>query len=943
MAVVGEAHILVKAITTGVQGDIQRAFKGLSGEGGSARKSGESLGAAFSRGFSQSSGSNVFSKVADAIGTMVPQADAARESFAKLSRTSFTAGTAISSLIGAIGSVIGSLGSLVSAAAIGSVSVLGLVGAFVSLRIGAFAAKLALGGIGGAFSAATKAQGGLGKSLAEINKQFKELKRNAESAAMSEKRAGLDLEKARNSLARMQDLPPNNMARREAELALEEAELNYRQAKERSKDLNDELKKGKKGIKDSLGGGTDPYAGLTKSQKEFAKALVAMKPKFDELKEAVAKGFLPVLKDQLDRIMNGPLFPVIKTGLEGIGTALGKGAKSFTDYLVSVDGIRKIELLFKNSEPVIEKFGVILGKVFDGFLGMLEYAQPLVDGFMTLLDDLATGFQKMFNPDTEEGKKNLTDFFAEVSRVAGQFGDVFKNIFGGIGEIIKANTGPGSGADILMKGLIEATSGFAALDGSAKGKGSLRQYFIDVAENAKPVFGLIGDIGKSLLVLGANPAIGETFTKLREAGPDIQEIFEKFIEAGPSLADLVVNLAKLINAFSDSESPKIFFDTINAFVKPLADFFAIEGVKAVTDFIGRILAFGLALGTVISTFKFFSFVLFGGFGMLSKQIGNAFKFFARGGGFDGVRLAFMYFFDAVKAVAGRALGFIAGLGPKLLSFGGSILGFFGKMGGAILSVARTIGMGIRLLFAANPIGFIITAVILLVEALVWFFRETELGKEMWANFTAFLETSFTAIGEWFAGLGTSMSDIWNGFVGFLTDGWNGFTAGFQTAIQNFPRVWNAVWTGVGNFFRGIINGWIGMVEGFINFFINGINRLIGGLNLVLDGVRAATGGAINLRVSPIPPVAIPRLAKGGVVMPSAGGSLVNVAEAGRPERVEPLDENGLSKRDKVLIAAMSNGGGGSTINVYPSAGMNEKDLADMVSRRIAFEIRKGSF
>ena len=658
MAVVGEAHILVRAITTGVQGDIQRAFRGLSGEGGSARKSGESLGAAFSRGFRESSNSNVFSKVADAIGTMVPQAQAAAVSFSRLSRTSMTAGTAISVVIGAIGSLIGSLGSLVSAAAIGSASVLGLVGAFVSLRLGAFAASFALGGIGAAFNSATKAQGGLGKSLAEINKQFKELRRNAESAAMSEKRAGLELEKARNNLARMQDLPPNSMARREAQLALEEAELNYRQAKERSKDLNDELAKGKKGITDSLGGGADPYAGLTKSQKEFAKALVAMKPKFDELKEAVAKGFLPVLREQLDRIMNGPLFPVIKTGLEGIGTALGKGAKAFTDYLVSVDGIRKIDLLFKNSEPVIEKFGTILGKVFDGFLGMLEYAKPLVDGFMTLLDDLATGFQKMFNPDTEEGKKNLTDFFAEVSRVAGQFGDVFKNIFGGIGEIIKANTGPGSGADILMEGLKTATAGFAALDGSATGKGSLRQYFIDVANNVKPIIGFIGDIIKGLLIAGANPAIGETFTKLREAGPEIQDMMTKFIEAGPSLAELAVNVSKIINAFTDSEAAKIFFDTLNTAAKILADILQNEGVKAVLDFIGRIFAFTLAVGLLTNTFKFFGFVVLGNLKRIAGAIGGAFTFFARGGGFDGVRLAIMYFFDGVKAVFGRVIGFV---------------------------------------------------------------------------------------------------------------------------------------------------------------------------------------------------------------------------------------------------------------------------------------------
>ena len=81
-------------------------------------------------------------------------------------------------------------------------------------------------------------------------------------------------------------------------------------------------------------------------------------------------------------------------------------------------------------------------------------------------------------------------------------------------------------------------------------------------------------------------------------------------------------------------------------------------------------------------------------------------------------------------------------------------------------------------------------------------------------------------------------------------------------------------------------------------------------------------------------------------MPSAGGSLVNVAEAGRPERIEPLDANGLSARDKAMIDMMSKGSAGNgatpiTMNIYPSAGMDEKDLAAVVSRQLAFELRKG--
>jgi hypothetical protein len=39
---------------------------------------------------------------------------------------------------------------------------------------------------------------------------------------------------------------------------------------------------------------------------------------------------------------------------------------------------------------------------------------------------------------------------------------------------------------------------------------------------------------------------------------------------------------------------------------------------------------------------------------------------------------------------------------------------------------------------------------------------------------------------------------------------------------------------------------------------------------------------------------------------------------------------------------LSGGSGGSTINVYPSPGMDEVELASLVNRQIAFQLRKGA-
>jgi hypothetical protein len=60
------------------------------------------------------------------------------------------------------------------------------------------------------------------------------------------------------------------------------------------------------------------------------------------------------------------------------------------------------------------------------------------------------------------------------------------------------------------------------------------------------------------------------------------------------------------------------------------------------------------------------------------------------------------------------------------------------------------------------------------------------------------------------------------------------------------------------------------------------------------------------------------LAKGGVARATSGGVPAIIAEAGRDERVEPLDNEGMSKRDKAImraVAAAAGGKGSMTINV----------------------------
>lgn len=948
MAVVGEAHILVRAITTGVKGDIERAFKGLSGEGGSARRSGESLGDAFSRGFNSSSGKNIFTNITNGLNTMNPAAEGARKRFQSLVRTGYSAGTAVSVLIGGVASLASGFLSLGSAAAVASVSLLGVVGTFVSLRIGAFAAKLALGGIGAAFSSATSAQGGLGKSLAEINKQFKELTRNAESAAMSEKRAALELEKARNNLARMQDLPPNNMARREAELALEEAELNYRQAKGRSKDLNDELKKGKEGI--ASAGAVDPYAGLTKSQKVFAQELVKLKPKLDELKEAVAQGFLPELMKQLKILANGRFFDVVKAGLAGIGDSLGIGAKNFTDYVKSTGNLDKLEKVFAQSKPTIEAFGTILGKALDGFLSVLVFADPLVKQFVGFLDRNLGKFANFMN--APENKAEIEGFFSTVSLLAKDFAEIFGNLFGGFGNIIKANIGPGSGGQILINYLKEVTGKFKGLE-QIDGK-PMKEFFAGAAENAKAVLGSVGALLGEIFKLADDPAIKETFDILKKGAAPLGEILGKYIAAGPSFANLVVTLTNISNKLTDTKAMQTFFDTLNAIAGVVDKALGNETVQKILAITGQIFAFVSAIGLALSAAKFFGSVVVGSMQAVLGPIGKI------GTGILKARdsFAMLTYSNNIFAQAFGKLGFALMKSPVLIAIGILIAAFvylyntsdeFRKfIDTTMKSVLDSLGE------AFNRIGAAVQPIIdVLVNQLIPILAETL--RPVIEILMVFIGSLAVFIGELLANAFETVMPFIKGFLDVAMLVIN-IVGGVITIIGELIKaLFTGDWTRFGEVFKGIINriiaGIVKLFEGAVNMVIDGINSLmhaffngVGGG--IADAVKLFSGGTINLKAPNLikkvtfTPI---QLGEGGTVFPSPGGTFAQIAEAGRPERVEPLDPDGLSNRDKAIINKLSGGANGMTINVYPSAGMDEKGLADMVSRRIAFEIRKGAF
>lgn len=1004
MPVVGEAHIIVRALTTNVAKDIEKGFNGVGGEAGkSSGRAGRTLAQKFQEGMNRSVKTTVFGKWADGLREMAPAAEGTRDAVNQMIISGYKMSALAPVIIGSIGVIIGGLGALIGAAGGAAASFTAIIGVFMAFKLASMVGKMALEGVAEAVQGGVQAQKNYAATLRDTREELQQLRFDAEDAALAEQGAAIALEKAREGLARTQDLPTDSRARREAELQLKQADLAYRRAKDRSSDLNEELRTGQKAKEKALA--NDPFKDLTPTQKVFARYLVTIQEQFKTLRELAARGFLPVLQVQIQRLMRTG-FPLLQRGISGISTALGKATKSLTDALLAPDTLSSVNKIFTTMAEVIAKFGPILGNIIQAFADIMSASSPLILRFVEWIDNIAADFSDWITKLNKDGR--LTDFFNRAGQIAADFGAVFGNLIKGLIALIAANFGPGTGGDMILQWLKEATEGFFTL---GKDEAGLIKYFQDVAKNFTTMFSGLGGIIGELAKLGADPNIAMFWESIKKATPLIGEMLAKFSPLMPILGEFVYQLLETINALADTGGPRNFFTVLLESLTILNGILKTDTAKSVLEVSSSI--HGLLLGFT-SVFKIAKKGIDYMIGDLIAVLDTIDKF-AKGierlgkiykGTIDGIvkfvewtkkdnwvkrlntwitqkAIAVQKAYHAVMSSVYRGIQNVIArikawtlwtkisiawqkisntvtlLGVKaqnlferavlaskaaLVKLGNAVknMTIWEKLrqtataagtaiqqlftlamvytktalinaGNAIKNwtiweklrqIATVIGTTIQAAFnavmALNPIALIVIAVAALVAGLVYFFTMTEQGKQLWASFVNFMSTS-----------------------------WAAFADGFSKAFM-----------GVLGFFQTIVNTVTNSVKGFINWIIDGLNSMIDGANQLLGLLSNVTGGAVNWKLS-----GIPKLAEGGVIQPSSGGTLAMIAEAGQAERVEPLDKNGLSKRDKALIAQMSGGGsGGSGVNitVNPSPGMDEISLSNLISRRLAFELKRGS-
>ena len=1084
MALVGEAHILVKAITTGVQKDIDDAFSGADSSGDRA---GARAGRAFSRGFkNQSDGRILFGKFYDA--KALAGLQKTRQRFLDLNATAYLLSVGIVAVTGVLGSLIGGLG-VVAAVIAASVApaFLGLMGILGSIVAIAGTLKAVFTGVGDALKAQGKAAEGAAerekayeratrdladakynynevvketerrtkraadaienaadaevdarrsveaaerdyqdsvqatedaledvtKAREEAKEAIQQLRFELEGGVISEKKARLEFEKARDSLQRVQDLPPNSRARREAELAFAEADLNLRRAIDKNGDLrkatakaNREGISGNKNVlaaekdlvkarqaqsdaevnafkaskdltkatnayaeavkyaeengelfkqnlrdlelaqravddalqaqKDSLkSNGLDEYQkameNLSPAAQDFVKAMEPIKQALSDLRKEMQEEFFPGFTEAVTGLAE-VYIPLLRPALKDLAGELGDIAKKFKDVFTTPEKQEEIKKIFDDMVIIVGNLGDAFIDVSSGFTTLQAAFSPYVVEFSEFVKKKAEAFkqsieEKKANGELEESFKKGTDVLRDLSAA-------FGNAFSALVNFTSAATGPGSGGQIFLDWLKETTAKWEAFTAGGDENAPLVKTIADLATNATKVLDLFGDILVIALKIAASEGFGKFIDKLRETAPVIEEIALKITEALPAFGDFIKSLADFVNVVIDAAPIQLFFNILKGALDTLVFVLDNPVGKALLAFTGLLLAGSVAVNKIAAAVRFYKGALLGAYANLKIFYTTV----TQSTIFVKAKTAAMWLLNTVGKVLSATLRILnavfmqSPIGRIIFLVGLLVAGFvvlyknsekvreivdaaFTKVKEAVEKAFNWIKENWPLVLAilTGPIGLAVLAIIKNWDEIVAFVKGVPdklkaIATKMWTWITDYLKESWEATKQRF-------SDI----VDYVKE----LPSRIKTAASG-------LWDGIKDSFKGAIN-WIIEKWNSLSFELRFPDKIFG----IPLGPLAGKGFTLNTpNINPF--------AMGGTVYPRSGGTLGLIAEAGRPERIEPLDPDGLSKRDKAMISMLAGPAGGINITVNPSPGMDERELASLVSRQLAFQMRKGA-
>ena len=308
------------------------------------------------------------------------------------------------------------------------------------------------------------------------------------------------------------------------------------------------------------------------------------------------------------------------------------------------------------------------------------------------------------------------------------------------------------------------------------------------------------------------------------AAQTLSDIMGTLAETGGSVADAVGRvwsqltgwLPDLTSSGSAADALKAALEAAKQVIEPMCDV-----IKTLADNFEALEPAIVAAATAYAGFKVSSGIADAAAGLKDLKETASLAFDCIRGGDE----AFKTIANAASTLDGGAAETIG----KIASKASDLKVAAAEAGGGIKGLSSALGLG--------PWGLVATAIAAVVAGLVWFFTQTETGREVWSQFTQFL-------GECWQTISQAASEVWGNVCNFFAvdvpNAINGAIAWFQNLPTAIGEALSSAIAAVGQWVSDLaakaVEVGTQFVQAVIDFFLNLPMNIAIGIGLVIGAV-----------------------------------------------------------------------------------------------------------
>lgn len=372
----------------------------------------------------------------------------------------------------------------------------------------------------------------------------------------------------------------------------------------------------------------------------------------------------------------------------------------------------------------------------------------------------------------------LTEAAGNLNAVAGGNADTFKSV----AMVMTQTAGAGKLTTENWNQLTDAIPGAAGkLQQAMQDAGSYTGNFREAMEKGEIT---ADEFNKAIMDLGMTDVAKEaaTSTQTMEGALGNLEaavtggLNDAFNLVKPAVTDAIGGAAEAVGTFATDAT-----NNIKAFAGALQDTGAFQTAKDMADAVGTALgALGKAFGDIAETIAP-GLQGLGDAAGIGTSVGDAFN--GAAGVVKAVADKLTEFGDWVSANAEPIAGALVAIGGGFAAF--KVAGVISAVASALqgFSIASTAASvaqwALNVAMNANPVMIVVTAIGALVAALVWFFTQTETGRQIWSSFTSWLGSCVNNIVGFFKALPGKIGEFFSQAAQFATDKWNAVVDWFK--------------------------------------------------------------------------------------------------------------------------------------------------------------------